>query len=101
MTSITFAYMDENKDVTISVRLDRDLLGKIEQRAKNYNASRAAVIRQLLEEGMKAHIKLLPSASALEREITSLNKKIDKIAEAIHEYQSEEHKSSDKTRRVD
>jgi metal-responsive CopG/Arc/MetJ family transcriptional regulator len=93
--------MEDTDDATISVRIKRDLLDKIEKRAENYGVSRAMVIRQLIEEGMKAHIKLLPSASALEREITSLNKKIDRIAEAIHEYQSEERKPSEKTRHVD
>lgn len=101
MTSITFEHMDTNKEASISVRLEKELLDKIEQRAKNYNVSRAAFIRQLLEEGMKAHIKLLPSASALEKEITSLNKKMDKIAEAIHRYRSEDHKPSEKTQKVD
>lgn len=101
MTSITFAPMDQNKEASISVRLDKELLAKIQQRADNYGVSRAKVIRQLLEEGMKAHIKLLPSASALEKEITSLNKKMDKIAEAIHRYQSAEDKPSEKTRQVD
>jgi len=101
MTSITFDYMDDNKEATISVRLDKELLTKIQQRANNYGVSRARVIRQLLEEGMKAHIKLLPSASALEKEITSLNKKMDKIAEAIHRYQSADSKPSENTQKVD
>lgn len=93
--------MDDNKEATISVRLDKELLTKIQQRANNYGVSRATVIRQLLEEGMKAHIKLLPSASALEKEITSLNKKMDKIAEAINRYQSADRMPSEKTQKVD
>lgn len=101
MTSTTFDYMANKKEVTISVRMTEELRDQIDQRAANYNTSRAAVLRQLIEEGMKAHIKLLPSASALEKEITSLNKKLDKIAEAIHEYRPEGSKTSERTRKVD
>jgi len=83
---ITFDDMSSKKEVTISVRLEEDVLREIERRARNYGVSRAAVIRRLVEDGLKAQSKLLPSASALEKEIASLNKKLDRIAEAVHEY---------------
>lgn len=83
--------MDTKKERTISVRLELGLLERIEQRAANYNVSRANVIRRLLEDGLKAQMKLLPSASALEKEIASLNKKMDRIAEAMHDYAPTKH----------
>lgn len=101
MGSITFDYMADKKEVTVSVRMTEELRDQIDQRAEHFKISRAAVLRNLLEEGMKAHIKLLPSASSLERQISTLNKKIDKIAETIHEYRPEGHKTSQETRKVD
>ncbi len=85
MTFCTVHAMARKKEISVSVRMDPDILAQIERKAANYNTSRAAVIRQLLEEGMKAHVKLLPSATSLEKEMVSLNKKIDKIAEAIRD----------------
>jgi predicted transcriptional regulator len=84
--------MKPKKEVTISVRLDEELLLQIEQRAENYNVSRASVIRRLLEDGMKSHVKLLPSVSSLEKQISSLNRKVDKIAEAMHGYEADHSK---------
>lgn len=101
MRSITFDHMVDKKEVTVSVRMTEELLDQIDRRAANYKTSRAAVLRQLIEEGMKAHIKLLPSASALEKEITSLNRKIDKIAESIEHYRQDGTQTTDKTRRAD
>lgn len=101
MRSTTFDHMVDKKEVTVSVRMTEELLEQIDRRAANYKTSRAAVLRQLIEEGMKAHIKLLPSASALEKEITSLNRKMDKIAESIEHYRQDGPKTSDKTRRAD
>lgn len=85
--------METKKDRTISVRLDPEQLAQVEQRAKNYNVSRATVIRRLVADGLRAQSKLLPSASALEKEIASLNKKLDRIAEAVHDYVPPKHES--------
>lgn len=101
MNSITVKYMARKKEVTVSVRMDPELREQIDRRATNYNTSRAAVLRQLIEEGMKAHIKLLPSASALEKEITSLNQKLDKIAETLHTYSGQPPKPVRKTTTAD
>lgn len=101
MNSITVECMARKKEVTVSVRMDPELREQIDRRATNYNTSRAAVLRQLIEEGMKAHIKLLPSASALEKEITSLNQKLDKIAETLHTYSGQPPKSVRKTTTAD
>lgn len=48
--------MDTKKERTISVRLELGLLEQIEQRAANYNVSRANVIRRLLEDGLEDRI---------------------------------------------
>ena len=82
----TFDRMVGKKETTISVRMDEDILSEIDRRARSYNVSRAQVIRTLLEEGLKAQSKFLPSALSLEKQISAINRKVEKLAETLNDY---------------
>lgn len=58
----------------------------IVDRATRYEISRANVIRRLIEEGLRSQAKLIPSASALEKQILTLSRDIKSMKETLAQY---------------
>lgn len=75
-------------DISTSVRIAPELLGKIDQIAESEKVSRADVIRWFLEDGVAAHSKKgdqSPTDSTPFQLIAELAKRMEKLEREVHE----------------
>mgnify|MGYP003385990302 CR=1 FL=1 len=93
----TFDCMPGKQESTISVRFDEVLLKAINERAARYKVSRANIIRRLIEEGLRAEIKMMPSASSLEKKLDLLSRDMQAMKESMAEYGAREDPKKHKT----